>query len=362
MLVHSSFFMAYLMIPFAAALLIRRRGFRVGLIAATGLMGVAALLCVAGIENGQLGPPGLAAIFVAAAGIAGLQTAGNPAITLLGEPQTRARRLFAVQSMSSLGSSVGPLAVAAISAQRRLDPIMMLRGVRGAYAGVGMALLLLTLGLCRSSATLIASSGVARVPARIRLSPHLLAAMVGVCLFVGTEATVLSHVVRYQHTFSAHPTEAPWALTLSCYWLVMAAGRLLFLAAFRKLPLVVLLRMSALCGALLILAAMLLRSDAGVYALVGTGVVNAAIFPAIFALSTEHLPAQELATSSGWLTTAICGGGLIPFLSGALVDRTDLRAAFVIPIVSYVWISATAHTMRATSSTAPGIEQVGTTI
>ncbi len=358
MLIHSSFFAAYLLIPFAAAALIRKRGFKVGMIAATGLMGVAALLCAAGIKNERLGPLGLAAIFLVAAGIAGLQTAGNPAITLLGGRQTRARRLFAVQSMSSFGAAVGPLVVAAIIAHDRLAPIVMLRSVRGAYAGVGIALLLLTVALSRSPEPLLASSSMAAVQARIRVAPHLLVAMLGVCLFVGTEATVLSHVVRYQHTFSAHPTEASWALPLCYYWLVMAAGRLLFLTAFRRVPLVLLLRISALCGSLLILAAILLRSNAGVYVLVATGAVNAAIFPSIFALSTEHLTSQELATSSGWLTSAICGGGLIPLLSGALVDQADLRAAFAIPIASYLWIAVTAHTMRETPGPALVIDQI----
>ena len=73
-----------------------------------------------------------------------------------------------------------------------------------------------------------------------------------------------------------------------------------------------------------------------------TGLVNAAIFPFIFSLSTASLTRQQLSIASGRLTTAISGGAVLPFLSGAIADHVGIRGAFILPILSYLFIASTA--------------------
>jgi FHS family L-fucose permease-like MFS transporter len=95
MQVHFSFFAAYLLLPIPAGWLIRRFGLKAGLACAATVMGVAALGCMAGLRGG-LWPLYLASLFAIAAGIAILQTAGNPAATLLGSAPTGPLRLLAL--------------------------------------------------------------------------------------------------------------------------------------------------------------------------------------------------------------------------------------------------------------------------
>jgi FHS family L-fucose permease-like MFS transporter len=63
----------------------------------------------------------------------------------------------------------------------------------------------------------------------------------------------------------------------------------------------------------------------------------------VFSLSVADLPASELAAASGILTTAICGGALMPLASGLMADHLSYKAAFVLPIIAYMLLVALAR-------------------
>jgi FHS family L-fucose permease-like MFS transporter len=72
--------------------------------------------------------------------------------------------------------------------------------------------------------------------------------------------------------------------------------------------------------------------------LVATGLFNASLFPSIFSLSVTGLNTEDLPHASAFLSTAICGGGVMPVLSGIVADHMGIGAAFVMPIFAYVLI------------------------
>jgi FHS family L-fucose permease-like MFS transporter len=167
-------------------------------------------------------------------------------------------------------------------------------------------------------------------------------AIAAVFLFVGTEATVLTHILQFRRLTSVAGAAFLWTVTLSGYWIFTTIGRLLCSSLVRRANLVRLLRLSALLGATMVALALLLHGGAATLILLLTGLVNATIFPFIFSLSTAALTQQELTTASGRLMTAISGGAVLPFLSGAIADRVGIRGAFILPILSYLFIAVTA--------------------
>jgi FHS family L-fucose permease-like MFS transporter len=353
MLVHFSFFVGYLLLPIPASKLIRRFGLRMGLAGACGIMGAGALLCgMAGRHSSQL--PCLAYIFAIAAGIAVLQTAGNPSVTLLGQPQTGARRLLGAQTVLALGSALAPLCVTLGHSAFSPDPASMLKHARIVYFAVGALVLSLAVTFGLRSRDGIPFNPVIENSSEphLRLQRPMVFALVAIFLFVGTEATVISHILRYQLSFSgkALAPVLPWTSTLSIYWIIVMAGRMLSYGMLRRFNLIGLLQGTALLGVLLVSSALLWSGDIGLVALLATGLVNAAIFPLIFCSVTECLNEQQMATASGWLMTAMCGGAVIPLMSGAAADHLGLKAAFVIPILSYLWIACTASRCRQKAS------------
>jgi FHS family L-fucose permease-like MFS transporter len=342
MQVHFSFFAAYLLVPMPAAWMIRRFGLRAGLVAATAVMGLAALCCVVALRSG-LWLPYFLSLFAIAAGIALLQTAGSPAITRLGSIKTASRRLLTLQSVSSTGSAITPLLVGSV-----FEAAPVITSAAVIYLGVGTQMLLVGISfIWNSQPALAAPTQPTPAPNEtFRLSPSLVHTMGSIFLYVGTEATVLSHVLSYRRSYDISGSSWTWAATLASYWILVTVGRWLASSALKTLDLVLLLRIATGGAAALMVMAVLGKSAFGTTALLLTGLFNSAIFPTLYSLCAEGLDLRKLAITSGFLMTAICGGAVIPLCSGLLTDWFGLRGGLLLPLVSYCSIFFTAARCR----------------
>jgi FHS family L-fucose permease-like MFS transporter len=68
------------------------------------------------------------------------------------------------------------------------------------------------------------------------------------------------------------------------------------------------------------------------------GLMNSIMFPTIFTLACEKLGSRA-ADGSGIINVAICGGAIIPVLTGMLADRITLPMALFLPVVCYAIIA-----------------------
>jgi FHS family L-fucose permease-like MFS transporter len=91
-----------------AAELMRRKGYKVGILFGLALFAIGALLFIPATAalNFEFF---LFALFVIASGAACLETAANPYVTFLGAPQSSEQRLNFAQSFNGLASFIGPL-------------------------------------------------------------------------------------------------------------------------------------------------------------------------------------------------------------------------------------------------------------
>jgi FHS family L-fucose permease-like MFS transporter len=62
------------------------------------------------------------------------------------------------------------------------------------------------------------------------------------------------------------------------------------------------------------------------------------MFPNIFALGIAGLGPMT-SRGSGFIMTACVGAAVIPFLIGALADKTSIQHAFVLPVLCYLFIA-----------------------
>jgi FHS family L-fucose permease-like MFS transporter len=75
------------------------------------------------------------------------------------------------------------------------------------------------------------------------------------------------------------------------------------------------------------------------YSLLAIGLMNSIMFPTIFTLACEKLGARA-ADGSGIINVAICGGAVIPLLTGVIADLTgNLTASLVLPALCYAIIA-----------------------
>src|SRR5437773_7014496 len=107
-LVQSAFYMGYFLLAMPAALLMRRVGYKSGFVTGLVLFGAGAFLFWPAALAGSYGFF-LFALFVIASGLSFLETASNPFIAQMGDPESSERRLNFSQAFNPLGSITGAL-------------------------------------------------------------------------------------------------------------------------------------------------------------------------------------------------------------------------------------------------------------
>jgi len=273
----------------------------------------------------------LASVFVLGVGTTLLQVAGNPIMRDVSEEGMFARNLsFAqfVKGVGSVGSTalVGWLAVGELG-WRKVFPVFLALSLIAL-----VAVLLLKVTETR-----------AEVPPGIGSSLALLAeptfslAVLGIFLYVGAEVGMNTwlgprlEALGYDEAHSKYlgPTLFFFALTL---------GRLFGSAVLSFLSPRAFFRFSALLGVLGILGVLSglpAVAVAGV-ALAGLGFAN--IWPVLFSLTVEARP-ERGAELSGLMCMAIFGGAVLPPLMGRINDSSGLTVAFLVPLVSFAYLS-----------------------
>src|SRR5260370_26281409 len=107
-LVQSAFYMGYFLLAMPAALMMRKVGYKAGFVAGLVLYALGTFLFWPAALVGRY-EFFLLALFVIASGLSFLETASNPFIAQLGDPESSERRLNFSQAFNPLGSITGVL-------------------------------------------------------------------------------------------------------------------------------------------------------------------------------------------------------------------------------------------------------------
>jgi FHS family L-fucose permease-like MFS transporter len=105
-LVQSAFYMGYFLLALPAALVMRKYGYKTGLVIGLLLFGTGTMLFWPAAVVQRYGFF-LFALFVIAGGLAFLETGANPLVTVLGDPKTSEQRLNFAQAFNPLGCIAG---------------------------------------------------------------------------------------------------------------------------------------------------------------------------------------------------------------------------------------------------------------
>ena len=107
-LVQAMVYGGYFLMALPAGRIIKRWGYRAGIVTGLLLYGIGALMFIPGGKLMSF-PFFLLSLFVIGCGLTCLETSANPYMTVLGERESAARRLNLAQSFNGLGWIAGPL-------------------------------------------------------------------------------------------------------------------------------------------------------------------------------------------------------------------------------------------------------------
>ena len=338
-LVQAVMYGGYFVMALPAGQIIKRYGYRAGVITGLLLYGIGALLFIPG---GQLlsFPFFLFSLFVIGCGLTCLETSANPYVTVLGNAEGAARRINLSQSFNGLGWIVGPLIgghfAFAVGADKGSIAIP--------YAIIGVVVLCVALVFAQVKLPEVQADGVAQTEsahATDSLWQHrnFVYGLIALFLYVAAQTGINSFFINYV-------TEHAGVSNVNASLLLGFGGMGLFMAG-RMGGSWLMLRVRAervllycAVGATLAMAVLLSGAGvAGVAAFMLCYLCESIMFPTIFALSLKGV-GQHTKRASSFLIMSIVGGAIAPVLMGLIADHASMAMAFIVPLCCFVVIAA----------------------
>lgn len=338
-LVQAVMYGGYFVMALPAGQIIKRYGYRAGVITGLLLYGIGALLFIPG---GQLlsFPFFLFSLFVIGCGLTCLETSANPYVTVLGNAEGAARRINLSQSFNGLGWIVGPLIgghfAFAVGADKGSIAIP--------YAIIGVVVLCVALVFAQVKLPEVQADGGAQTAsahATDSLWQHrnFVYGLIALFLYVAAQTGINSFFINYvtEHA-SVSNVNASLLLGFGGMGLFMAGrmgGSWLMLRVRAE-------RVLLYCavGATLAMAVLLSGAGvAGVAAFMLCYLCESIMFPTIFALALKGV-GQHTKRASSFLIMSIVGGAIAPVLMGLIADHASMAMAFIVPLCCFVVIAA----------------------
>ena len=346
-LVNFCFFGAYLVMGVPAGQVVKRFGYKKGMLLGFVVAGLGCFLFYPAAESRTFSLF-LGALFVLATGIVMLQVAGNPYVSILGPPETASSRLTLTQAFNSLATTIAPflgswLILSHLPDLKQLTPVQAaaldVTSVQYLYLGIGVVLIVISLLLSFLKLPTIAH---APAPAgdtnRAWSYRHLLLGLVGIFTYVGAEVSIGSHLVSYLGQPGVMNMTAQKAgYMVMFYWGGAMVGRFVGIGVLRRFRPGQVLACNAVGAMVLVLLSVSTTGYAAMLTILAVGLMNSIMFPVIFTLAVAGL-GRHTEEASGLLSAAIVGGAVVPVLFGIMADGPGLRWAFILPVLCYCYI------------------------
>ncbi len=359
-LVQSAFYFGYFCVSMPAAFVLRRFGYRIGLVSGLLLYALGCFLFWPAAETNRYGFF-LLALFVIAAGLAFLETGGASFITQLGDPETSARRLNLAQSFNPPGTIAGAL-IGTVFIFSGIEPtaeqVQTMKNssqyntflhhetlrVIAPYLALGVLVLLFAVCLMRvrfpppPADAAQASTFRRDTMGNLLRVPHFVWAVIAQFFYVGAQVGTWSFLIQYVEEYT-HQPEKVAGYFLSGTLMLFALGRFTSTYLMQYIRPNVLMGVLALASVALLTVAIGLPGWIGLWALMSTSFCMSLMYPTIFALGLKGLePNTTLGASV--LVMAIIGGAAITPLLGWVAERAhSMAVGFVVPLGCYLVVA-----------------------
>jgi glucose/galactose transporter len=301
----------------------------------------------------------LLGLFVQGTGLALLQTASNPYITIIGPRESAARRISIMGICNKGAGAMAPIILGAITLKNADALKKSLVNMNAAQKAVQLNELasrvivpyIFIIGVLILLSVLIYFSGLPEIDTdkedesvatantnktSIFQFPHLLLGVLTIFVYVGVEVLAGDTIISYGSSQGIALSTAKFFTT--CTLVAMIVGYIVGIVGIpRYFSQEKALRGSAILGVIFAILAIVTHGYASVFFIALLGLANALMWPAIWPLSIAGL-GRFTKIGSSLLIMGIAGGALIPLLYGRLADVLNPRTAYFIMIPCYLYI------------------------
>ena len=368
-LVAFSFYIAYFFMSVPSGWFLEYIGYKRGMTAGLVIMAFGSLIFVPAALTRTYGLF-LTGLFVQGAGMALLQTASNPYVTIIGPIESAARRISIMGICNGVAGVIAPAILGFITlngadeivkkittmtpAQKIIQLDSLASRVIVPYLLIMIALLLLSIYLYFSNLpdidadqqnAMVDDGGADKT--HIFQFPHLLLGVFTIFLYTGVEVIAGNTIISYGVFLDIPIATAKFFSSFTIF--AMLVGYVIGIITIPKyLTQKNALIISAILGLLFALSARMTRGFVSVMFIGLLGLANSLMWPSIWPLAITEL-GRFTKIGSSMMVMAISGAAVLPLLYGRLADISTPKMAYwiVIPIYLFVLFYAVkGHKMR----------------
>jgi len=367
-LVTFAFYISYFVMSLPSAYLLKRLGFKKGMMLGFWAMATGAFIFVPAALT-RTYEVFLLGLFTIGAGLAVLQTAANPYITVLG-PKERAAQRISIMGICNKGAGIlAPLLFAAVilkatdtdlfrelgtmnEAAKNTALDELIRRVIFPYSCVGTVLLGLGLMVRYSPLPEInteqESAEVATANAdkkSIFQFPHLILGAVSIFLHVGTQVIAIDTIIGYANSMHINLLEAKIFPSYTLFATI--CGYILGIICIpRWISQVNALRICTLLGASLTLLIIYAKgqvtflghtADISIWFVVLLGLANSLVWAGLWPLALDGL-GRFTKLGASVMIMGLCGNAIVPLFYGYVADASTVREAYWVLFPCYLYL------------------------
>jgi FHS family L-fucose permease-like MFS transporter len=351
-LIDSAVYIAYFLMALPAGFVMKRYGYKKGIVAGLILYAAGAFLFLPAASS-RLYVFFLGALFVVASGAAFLETAANPYITLLGSRETSEQRLNFAQAFNGVGAFIAPLIgtkfilsgveysreqLASFSPEQLTNYLNSeAANVKIPYIVIGAAVFAVTVFFMLTRLPdFKEEQGENKNLSSALRHKHLVNAVIAQFFYVGAQVGVGSFFIRFsKYTEGIAEKDAGyrWAYIAMIGFM---AGRFIGTFLMKYIRPERLLMAFALINVVLLFFAVAGSGNVVVWSLLAVPFFMSIMFPTIFALGVKDL-GEDTKLGSSLIIMSIAGGALIPLLMGWLsdVNNGNIQLAYIVPLICF---------------------------
>ena len=340
LLVTFAFFISYFVMAIPSSWVLAKTGFKRGMSLGLLSMAIGTLLFIPAAKMANY-PMFLFGLFVIGTGLALLQTASNPYVTILGPSESAAKRISVMGICNKVAGILSQFIFGGLFLSSGLVGNEKLNTVITPYGIMTVILIILAIWVWFSSLPEVEAEEIKQENDSVKDSvwsyPNLVLGLVAFFLYVGVEVIAGDTIINYGVSQGFDKDVAKIFTTYTLYGMLVGyIVGILFIPKYLSQQKA--LNYSAILGIVFSIGTIIFTGFTSVLCLALLGLANALMWPALWPLAIQGL-GKFTKLGSALIIMMISGGALLPLLYGKIADQIgDTQKAYIIMIPCYIFI------------------------
>ena len=340
LLVTFAFFISYFVMAIPSSWVLAKTGFKSGMSLGLLSMAIGTLLFIPAAKMANY-PMFLFGLFVIGTGLALLQTASNPYVTILGPSESAAKRISVMGICNKVAGILSQFIFGGLFLSSGLVGNEKLNTVITPYGIMTVILIILAIWVWFSSLPEVEAEEIKQENDSVKDSvwsyPNLVLGLVAFFLYVGVEVIAGDTIINYGVSQGFDKDVAKIFTTYTLYGMLVGyIVGILFIPKYLSQQKA--LNYSAILGIVFSIGTIVFTGFTSVLFLALLGLANALMWPALWPLAIQGL-GKFTKLGSALIIMMISGGALLPLLYGKIADQIGAtQKAYIIMIPCYIFI------------------------